>query len=221
MVMVSPLIILKPKKSFVQKVLELQPKIFPFLATGATLAAGGAVLTALKVGLGAGIGAGILQTSVKARKFAVEKIKDPTKIGRGIGEIIEDPSKLLPKEKQPLSEKIKEIAKSAGLVAGGAAALAGGILVTKKAITKAKEIFPKKEAVLVSTQLPTEMVSQISAVAEPIGAVQPTPPLEEPKMVGAAPLLPKINIKNTFNPEISFKFSKSRKFINQQILIRK
>ncbi len=165
------------------------------------------------------VGVPIVTGVALAAPSLVKGIFDPRKgveRGKAIGEILADPSKLLPKEK-PLREKVKEVAKTAGLVAGAAAAGLGVVAVAKKKIKEVK--IPKlpeiKAAELPAAILPSPPPSKI---LEPFGAAQPTPPAEP--LPAAAPAMPAISNKITFKPEINIRFSKSRKFINQQLLMR-
>ncbi len=223
--MVKPIVLIKPirleKKGAGQKFLELQPKLTPFLAATLAGITGGpgaarAAFTAGKTLLITGAASGLLAGSAKARAAAKERVKDPTKIGLELAKFVEDPGKLLPKEK-PLKEKIKEVAKTAGLVGAAAAAGVGVVAVAKKKIKEIK--IPKlpeiKAAELPAAILPSPPPSQI---LEPFGVAQPTP---EPLPAVSAPAMPAISNKITFKPEINIKISKSRKFINQQLLIRK
>ena len=211
-------IILKAPKSRALKFLELQPKITPFLAgTLATLTLG--PVAGFKTFIGTGLASGIL-TSARARAFARQKVLDPTAIGIGLAGIIEDPSKLIPKEKTPsgLKEKVIEIGKAAGLIGGTAAAVVGGVALGKAALAKIpKPSLPKAKE---TTQEPPiaflPAPPSLTPTTQPLGAVQQPPEVapvvEKPQ--------PPINITNTFNPTIDIRFSKSRKFINQQLLIR-
>lgn len=213
-----PVIKLQKPKSRFQKVLEFQPKLTPFLAgTLGTLLGGPG--TGAKVFIGTGLGVGILQVSPLARKVVKEKILDPTKIGRGIGEILEDPAKLLPKEKQPIRERVKEVVKKAGVAAG---LVAAGVGVVAAAPIIAKKV---KEKILPS-RIPTELAPAAllpaapTSTIMPFAAVEPTPTPKEVIPV-AAPMPAAIpSIRNVFKPSIDIRFSKSRKFINQQINIR-
>jgi len=166
---------------------------------------------------------GVLAISPTARGFL-----DPREsFGRGksLGEIIEDPSKLEDvlkiKEKDTLKEKIIGGAKTAG-VAGGVIAAGAGIVAVGK---KVKEKFTE-------TKIPTPTIPDIPSFVpptftqlpvgtalqqEPIGIVEK----EIPEVI-AEPVkteMPSITNKNVFSPEINIKFSKSRKFINQQIVV--
>ncbi len=211
-------IILKAPPGRAQRFLELQPKITPFLAgTLATLVAG--PITGAKVFLGSGLATGILSRSQKARTFAKEKILDPTKIGIGIGGLIEDPGKLIPKETTPsgVRERVKEVALSAGLIGGTAAALVGGVALGRAALAKIpKPSLPRaretaREPPLAFLPAPPS----ITPTTQPLGAVKQ--PVDQVPV--AVPMQP-VNITNTFNPSIKINFKKSRKFINQQVLIR-
>lgn len=224
MVTVLPTIILRKAPaapgSF-QRLLELQPKITPVLAgTLATLLAG--PITGVKVFLGTGLVSGILAASPLARKVAREKILDPTKIGIGIGGIIEDPSKLVPDipKGETLGEKIKETFIGAGLIGAGAAALVGAAALITKKIKELKPGVPGLPGLpglpgVPGVSLPAAMAPVISQPFGPAKKPEPEKPKELP--VSA---MPSINNTITFKPEINISFRKSRKFINQQLLIR-
>jgi len=207
-------IILRKPKSRAQRFLEFQPKITPFLAgTLATLVAG--PLTGAKVFLGTGLATGILTASERARTFAREKVLDPTKIGIGIGGLIEDPGRLIPKGDQTLKEKVIEVGTAAGLIGGVAAAVVGGVALGKKALEKIPKI-PKIPERIAPQVLPAALLPALPSITtQPLGAVKQ--PVDQVPI--AAPMQP-INITNTFNPSIKISFKKSRKFINQQLLIR-
>ena len=211
-------IILKAPPSGFQKFLELQPKITPFLAgTLATLLGG--PITGAKVFLGSGLAVGLLE-SQRVRKFAKEKVLDPTAIGVGLAGIIEDPSKLIPTEKTPsgLKEKVIEIGKAAGLIGGTAAAVVGGVALGKAALAKIPKVpkLPKKIAPQVLPPALLPALPGITPTTQPLGAVQQ---VKEPE-VSLPMQQPPINITNTFNPSVKISFKKSRKFINQQLLFK-
>jgi len=205
-------------------------------ATGAAIFLGGTALGAARVGslaLSAAkglvgtpkraaltvTGIGILQTSPKARKFVKEKFKDPTGAGREIGKLIEDPSRLQPAVGQTTKEKVLDVAKQAGLI-GGAAATAAALVAAAKKLSSVKAptiptIGAIPSQVLPSAILPAE--PSLSTRTQPLGAVeQPKEP--QPAAVQPTPSLPKISINNS--PEINIRFSKSKRFINQQNLLR-
>lgn len=180
----------------------------------------GGPLVGAKAFAGAGLGAGLLKSSL-VRKTIVEKVLQPEKIGQGLADIIDNPKTLLPdrSDKKGIVEKAKDVTKKAGVVAGLGALAVGGAVAGKKALDKVKDIKVPKffgngtpEAVLPSP-------SPISPIAEPFGAVQPEVPIED-KIKDVAPVsMPSIKITN--KPSINIKFSKRRKFINQQVLVRK
>ena len=209
-------IILKAPPGKFQKFLELQPKITPFLAGTLSAITGGGLISVGRAFIGSGLAVGLAESAI-VRKFAKQKILDPTAIGSGIAGIIEDPGQLIPKEKTGagLKEKVIEIGKAAGLIGGTAAAVVGGVAVAKKVLEKIPKIpkLPKRIApqVLPAALLPA--LPSLTPTTQPLGAVQQVPAV-------AAPVQQPINITNTFNPTIDIRFKKSRKFINQQLLIR-
>ena len=164
-------------------------------------------------------GIGILQTSPKAREFLIEKFKDPTGAGREIGKIIEDPSRLQPSITQTPKEKILEIGKQAGLI-GGAAAAAAALVAAAKRFGKIRAPVIPMIGDLPSAGLPVGILPaepSISSKTQPLGAVQQ--PVEPKEAVAVQPVsIPDITINN--NPEINIRFSKSRRFINQQVLVK-
>ena len=195
------------------------PRLTPFLAgTLAGLLGGPGVGArtgvAVKTFFGTGLGIGVLAVSPKAREFVKTKILDPGKSGRGIGGIIEDPSQLLPKDK-PVKEKIVDTLKTAGVIGGLAAAGVGAGVLTKKAIDKFKK--PKVPSAIAGLGLP---VAPLPTIQQPLGAAVRVPEeaVIEDKPVKAAPTMP--SIKNTFNPSINISFRKTRRFINQQIIVK-
>ena len=138
---------------------------------------------------------------------------NPFRAGQKAAPFIADPSKLLPDER-PLKEKVAEVAKAGGLGVGVAAAIIGAGALTAKAIKKLKGGVPGLPGLPGVPGLP----GAAPVALQPLGAVQPTPAPE--KVVPVESAMPSINNKITFNPEINIRFSKSRKFINQQLLIR-
>lgn len=149
---------------------------------------------------------GVLGASPKAREF-VKTFVDPRRTfakGGEIGKIIEDPSKLFPKDQTTL-EKVKEVTKTAGVAAGVLAAGAGLVVAGKKIKEK-----------IITTKLPEAVLPALPSITpstQPLGAVQPDKPLEVQSMPD---IINKISVK----PEINVRVSQNRKFINQQILIR-
>lgn len=192
----------------------LSPRATPFLAGGAAIALGGGALLAGKVFLGTALGAGILEKSPRARKFIGSKLRDPTKAGRGIGEIIEDPSRLIPKDKG-LKEKIIEAVKEKGLPVAAGVALAGGAVL---AVKKGRELIPKAKALLPTRKAaPVAVLPSLPPSIQPIGVAKAETKAEP---VMAQPTQKPVSIKNTFKPEVIISFRKSRKFINQKNVFR-
>lgn len=201
-------------ESFLTKTAVLEAGILGTLLGGPVGGLKAAGLTAL--------GLGIAKTSPKARKFVVQKIKDPTAGGRFIGEQIENIGKdNLPRDKS-LGEKIKEGAKKAGIIGAITAGGIGAAVVGKKIIEKVKkakvpkisEIIPGVAAAPALAQLPQSITPQL----QPLGPAE-KPPKEE-KVVAVAPTMPSITNKIRVAPEINIRFSKRRTFINQQILVK-
>jgi len=153
-------------------------------------------------------GIGILQASPTAARFVVARLRDPTGVGKAIGGLIEDPSKLQPGIGQTPFEKVKEVAKVAGVVGGVAALTAAVIAAAKK----------RRAEVPGLPGLPGAPGLMAPVISQPFGAAKKPEP-EKPKEL-PAPAMPSINNRITFKPEINIRISKSRKFINQQLLIR-
>lgn len=157
----------------------------------------------------------VLKTSPTARGAAKGLLKgDP---GRVVAGLI---------EKAPTGTK--KTAEKTGLLGLGAAVVAGlgiGAIATKKVKSTIEKIpipsipkLPKRKKAVVD--VPTGLlpaVPSLTPTTQPLGAVQ-----QVPEVIPVIPVekVKPISIKNTFNPTIDIKFSKSRKFINQQILIK-
>jgi len=171
----------------------------------------------------------VLTQSKRAReaaKFVIDPRKAPEK-ARIISGIIEDPSKLLPKERTgaSLKEKVIEVGKAAGIIGGVTALVAGSVAVVAKKIKDIKLpsiSLPKKKvsSKVAAAALPVGLLpapASITTTTQPLGAVQQ--PIEElPVVVKEAKPM---KITNTFNPTIDIRFSKSKRFINQQINLRR
>jgi len=165
------------------------------------------------LGIGAAVvGTGILTVSPTARKAVVELPKTLFTGGQVIGEKIEE-----------LPEAVEEKAGKFGLVGLSAAAIAaliaGALLV--------KEKIPKVSVPKISRREKPSEIPPVALIPAPPSLTSTTPPLgavEKPvEEIAAIPIPVKqrpINIKNTFNPTIDISFRKSRRFINQQILVR-
>jgi hypothetical protein len=207
----------KKKRPTFQEFLELQPKITPILA-GTLAGLLGGVGAAIKTTLVTGLGVGILSASPIARKAAkTQALTGFTGLGVEVGKTIEDPQRLIPSKEDPF-RVAKEIAKKGALpVAAAAGIIAAGVAgksALEKAAAKVKAIIPKK---LPSVSLPAALLPappSITPQAQPLGAVQ------KPKDIPVAVAPKPITIKNTFKPSIDISFRKSRRFINQQILVR-
>lgn len=158
--------------------------------------------------LGVPTAAGILIASPKARRFL-----DPRRLfkkGKALGGLIEDPSQLRPSVEDPFG-KIKEFGAAAGLVgAGAAAAVAIPALITR---------FRERRAAIPSAALPTGIIPSgvsLTPRTQPLGAAE-----KEVPEITEVPVLPSMpDIKITNKPEINISFRKSRRFINQQVLIK-
>lgn len=147
---------------------------------------------------------------------------NPFRAGKKAAPFIADPSKLLPTGKQPLREKIKETAIQAGLITAGVAAIAGVAAAARKKIKgiKIPKVSEVQPGALPAPIIQPSLVEPVAPAAlQAFGAAQPTP-TKEPVAPPAIAAVPAISNKITFNPEINIRFSKSRKFINQQLLIR-
>jgi hypothetical protein len=172
--------------------------------------------------------AGALQTSPKIREVVKKRITDPTAGGRFIGEEIEKLGKPVTEAEPGLLAKITEGAKKAGLIGAGTALVAGGIIAGKKI----------KEKLAKAPTLPVPPVSLPSIPKQPSVTFQQLPLSVPPDIqqipgqvqVKEKPLLPEevskftmptINNKVIVKPVINVSFRKTRKFINQQILIRR
>lgn len=238
-------IVLKPfkkKRSALSRIITSPQTTLILGATLATLLSGGAAAGLLARGITRGIpkatlavgkavvpktprgiilttaGVGALTTSPTLRSLL-----DPRKIfqrGREVGRIVEDPSKLIPKEQtaRGIKEKVVDIFKEAGPAAAVGAALAGGAVVAAK---KVKSLIPGlpgapgKPTAESFSVLPTQVSPTIAEPLGPAKKPEPEKPLEEIKPVAVMP-----TIKNIFKPSIDIRFSKKRTFINQQLLIR-
>ena len=165
-------------------------------------------------------GISALTTSPILRDVIVKKL-NPISTGRELGRIIEDPSKLLPKDKSKtgVKDKVVDTLKTAGLIGGVAAATVGGVVLAKKGIAKVKGLLPSTATggLIGSRAAPTGLLPatpSITPVTQPLGAVQK----EVAPTTSPISTLPPIKITN--KPVINVSFRKSRKFINQQVLVK-
>ena len=213
----------KPKKELSAPLRFItSPKLTAVLAgTLTALVTRSPKATAKAFFLGGGV-AGLLKASPKARTFVKEKILAPEKTGEALAGFLEDPKTLLPKEKETFKEKVIDATKTAGLIGGGAAIVAGGVALGKKIkaakIPKIPSLIGPSVAQVPSQVLPAAILParpSITPLSQPLGAVQK--PIES--KVDVAPRVP--SVVNTFNPQINIKISKSRRFINQQVLVKR
>jgi len=170
------------------------------------------ILPALGVFGGLPTVAGIIKRSPKAEILLKEKLLQPEKFGERIGEFIEDPLKPLEKPKKKVKgiiERIKEkpivpILGTAGLIAGATALLP----VVREKLKKA----PGLEQIAVTPPISTQPFVPLAPVQKPV----------EEKALVVEPVIKQrpISIKNTFKPSIDISFSKTKKFINQQVLLQ-
>ena len=153
------------------------------------------------------VAAGALIASPKLRRSVKEVPERLFRVGTQIGERIEE----------------RDVPKTglggtpAGLLIGAGLGLIGGALIPKVvgAIKSRRDRLAEPLGVLPSPAV-------LTPEAEPLGAVQPEPEEKEPEPVAMQPLtMPSIKITNKPQTNINIKFSKSRRFINQQVLIRK
>ena len=197
------------------------PRTTVILGTLLPLGRGAKVISTLKKGLLAAIGVGALEKSEKLEKFIIAKGR-PFKAGEFIGGQIEQFGK---KPTGTLKERIKEGAKKAGLIGAGVAAAAGVVAVVKKARERVKDIgvptLPTGKLPLApASALLIQPTQPIAPRIEPLAPVKKAVEEEKPKEVVPA-MMPSINTKITVKPQINISFRKTRRFINQQILIRR
>lgn len=142
---------------------------------------------------------------------------NPFKAGQKAAPFIADPSKLLPKEK-PLKEKVIDVAKAGGLGVGVAAALVGAAALIAKGIKRLKPGLPGLPGLPGMPGAPGLPAAMAPVISRPLGPAKKPEPEKLKEL--PAPAIPSINNKIIFKPIIDIRFSKSRKFINQQLLIR-
>lgn len=216
-----PVIFLTPPKK--KQLIDFVPDILKSTRTTATLAGiltlgkGGTIVKALKVFGVTGLAGGILEASPIAQKFTKEKLLDPTKAGKFLGGVIEDPGQLVPTKDKPFKEKVKDALIGGGIIGGITAATIGGVTIAKKVLEKKPKLpkIPKISKSLVSgfPTLPTGVQQP-----QPLGVVKK--PVEKVIPVAEIPTQKPTTIKNIFKPSIDIKISKRKRFINQQINIK-
>lgn len=145
----------------------------------------------------------------------ISKEIDPRKrfrAGQSFGQALTQP------QLQSIPNDGGSVIKKGAAAFGVAGAIIGAAAIGKQVLPKIKGLKPSaKDKVLESSAIQKNVPIETPDIGKQV-AVDPT--------LGATPK-PKeptkekpLSIKNTFNPEINIKFSKSRKFINQQLLIR-
>jgi len=156
----------------------------------------------IRAGL-ATVATGALVASPKLRRSVAEVPQRLFGVGTGLGERIED---------QPVPETGLGGTPAGLLIGAGLAGL--GLGVAAPAIAG---------AIKARGDVPLSLIPSTGILTpdtQPLGAAQPEVKEEEPKPM--EPLtMPSIKITNKPQNNINIKFSKSRRFINQQVLIRK
>ena len=159
--------------------------------------------------------AGILKKSPKAEKILREKLLQPEKFGERIGGFIEDPLKPFeePKKKaKGIIQKIKEkpVIPILGTVGAIAAATALAAPIIKEKLKKVPDLIAPG-TIAVTPPISTQPLQALAPVQKAV--------VEKKTMVGG-PIQKPISIKNTFKPSIDISFKKTRRFINQQVVIK-
>jgi len=214
--MVSKLLLLSPIGGLIALPKALADPRTTVALGGAAGALLGGPIGALKGTLAAGAvvtGVTLLTKSPRARK-AASVVLSPLQAGkRGetLAAVIEDPQTTLQKVLQTGSKILP--------VAVGTVAAATGVELIRRGVIKARE--RRAEAVtalesipkIAAPTLPPAPTPQITQALAPVEK-----PVEEKVPVMATPT--PTTIKNTFKPEINISFKKSKRFINQQNLIK-
>jgi len=153
---------------------------------------------------------GVLLTSPTAREFISPK--GSLQRGKAVGSAIEDPSGFL-----------AGIRGTAGKLAPAvipATLLAGGLVLGGKILGKIKDrdislpSLPSRQIPI--AQLPVATAQALTPTTAPLGAVQKPKPIEEVKPVKAVP-----SVKIVNKPQVNVSFRKSRRFINQQVVVKR
>lgn len=143
----------------------------------------------------------------------------PVKAGEFIGRKLAGADK----DKRPLGERVKAGFKTAGLIGGLTVAGLGAVTLAKRVFGTGKRAKLPKIPSIGLPPSPTSIIQKIPTTAptpiEPFVAAKKV--VEEEKPMAVTPTIPtSINTKINVKPVINIKFSKSKKFINQQILVR-
>lgn len=200
--------------------------LFPSAALALTRGVGRQALTLIpkklggKLLLAGGIAAAV--ESPRLRRIIKTKF-NPLVTGKELGKIIEDPTRLFPKERTPkgVFDKFKDVLGTAGLIGGVAAATVGGVILAKKGISKVTSLIPSgvvrsvAASPLAISPLATIALPSAATIEQPIGAVQK--PIEDKKIPVA---IPSIKIINKPQNIVDVRINQSKRFINQQVLIR-
>jgi len=138
--------------------------------------------------------------------------------GKQIGEVVEDPSTFIQKLTS-IGREVAPVAVVAGLT--GATLAAIGRVAGRKKDIAIPSLLPAAAAPVgaLAQSIPLAAAPSIpAAVPEPLGAVQQEKPPEIAKVPKAVPM---VRITNKPQNNINIRFSKSRKFINQQVLVNR
>lgn len=160
----------------------------------------------LRAGI-ATIAAGAIVASPKLRGSIARTPKTLFGFGTDIGGRIEG---IDPSEQQGFAGTPAGLLIGAGLAGLGAGLIGGAVI--PKLLARGEKI-AEPFGVLPSP-------AGLTPISQPLGAVQPEPKEEEPKAMEAF-TMPSIKITNKPQTNINIKLSKTRRFINQQVLIRK
>jgi len=142
-----------------------------------------------------------LATTPEARRFFTGGFQRGKKAPKAIESLLE-------KGKEKVSGISPRSKAAAAAVVGGAAIVAGGTALAKAARAK--------------VPTPTAPIGQLPTLGD---TFQPLAPVKKPEekvaiVEAIAPVKP-MKIINTFNPTIDISFKKSKRFINQQINVRR
>jgi len=199
------------------------PKLTVGLAGTLATFLGGPIAGAKVAGITA-LGLGAAQVSPKFRAGIAGKVKDPLAGGRFVGGLIEGQPVVTPDKS--FLDKLKEAFGKAGPVGVAAVLATAGIgigAVGKSIIEKGKKGaagFPGLPGIpgLPGSPGISAPPQQVTPNFDVIGEVKPK---KEEKPIQVAPVSqPDIINRITVKPEINVRVSHSRKFINQQILLK-
>ena len=213
-----PVIKLQKKRSLPIRILTSPKTTLALVGTLAALTIPGALPAIGRLLVPKTIGGAVKTAFVVGAVSAVPSLAttfNPFRAGQKAAPFIADPSKLLPKEKT-LKEKVVDVAKVGGLGVAAAAALVGSAALIAKAAKRLKSGVPGLPGLPGLPGAPGVILPSAPVISQPFGPAK-KPEVEKPKELLQA-RAPDIRIVN--KPEINIRFSKSRKFINQQLLVR-